>query len=361
MLTLLRWFFLLLAGLMLFIGLTPPIQRKLNDKGLIPNQFTYGDLYNMTNLPAFKEENIGEHMALTPQDKPAHHYKNVHFYNFGDSFTDIDTSYYAGGFNFRASQNERLQPIHLDRSKKNILFFQFIERVIRERLQPAVYPGMYIENGIMDTTGKGPLPAKPLNSKPSPLPEWALAQFGHDMSSRLEFILFNFTPFLKLKEAKAQFTLDVLGRVPAAEVSRDHKHVFYRIEANGLSSSSSFYPADQTELKRVVRVLNTMRDYYKKMGFDEMYVAFIPNKVTVLEPNHRPYGQPYNHLIERLEADTTLKTPLLSFYGTVTKHPEWYHLGDGHWNNQGKRYWLKRVNSLIGQVSRGDSIPRIQY
>ena len=360
MLSLLRWFFLLLSGLVLFVGLTPPLQRKLSDKGLIPNQFTYGDLYNMTNLATFKEENIGEHMMLTARDKPARRYDNVHFYNFGDSFTDIDTSYYAGGFNFRASQNEHLQPIHLDRSKKNILFFQFIERVIRERLQPSVYSAMYIQNGVMDTTGKGPLPPQAA-AKPSPLPDWALAQFGHDMSARLEFILFNFKPFLTLKETKSQFTLDVLGRVPAAEVSRNHRHVFYRIEANGLSASSSFYPVDAAELKQVVRVMNTLRDYYKKMGFDEVYVAFIPNKVTVLEPEHRPFGQPYNHLIERLEADTTLKTPLLSFYGTVTKHPEWYHLGDGHWTNQGKRYWLSRVNALIGQVSRGDSIPRIQY
>ena len=49
----LRWTFLLASGGLLVVALSPKMQRWLDQHGFIPNQYIYGDLYNLTNLPGF--------------------------------------------------------------------------------------------------------------------------------------------------------------------------------------------------------------------------------------------------------------------------------------------------------------------
>ena len=343
---LLKWVFLILSGSILIVGLSPTLQRRLDQKGLIPNQYDHGDLYNITNLPDFREDNFAANADLTQADLPRQHFPDVHLYTIGDSFTDIDTSYYAGGRNVHVwvgHDHPTVAP--LDTTKKNILVIEFIERVLQERLYAPDYERMYIQNGIVQT-----MPAKAVRQprqqvKEKKVNDWVFAHFGAEINQRLEFILFNSRFFSWLKERKAQLMLSAFGRVSGAVISSDRQHLFYAPEADSSYILSAFRSIPDRKLDTLVTNLNTIRRHYLGMGFDEVYVCLIPNKVTVQDPT---YGR-YNHQIERIEANPRLEAPFMSTIDTLRHHPEWYHLGDGHWNKQGKRFWLRHVNGLAAE------------
>lgn len=340
----LKWALLLTSGGMLLVALTPRIQQWLDRHGFIPDQYTYGDLYNVSNLKAFKELDFTQNDALTDADKPTH-YSDVHLYTIGDSFTKMDTSYYAGGRNVHVwiGGNSGID-VTLDKTKKNILVIQFIERVLQERLYYPEFKEIYMDEGI--TTG-GQQTMVPKKSKPSSLSEWIMVRFGSEINQRLEFLLFNRWPFILFKEAKAQLTLDAFGRVLGANISQDKKHLFYQLEADTTFTLSAFRHISDKRLDTLVTNLNTMRQHYLNMGFNEVYVCLVPNKVTIQNPT---YGV-YNHQIERIEANPRLKAPVISMIDTLRQHPNWYHLGDGHWNRNGKRFWLRQVNGLVARWS----------
>ncbi|GAB3642248.1 hypothetical protein [Spirosoma arcticum] len=357
--TVLRWTFLFASGGLLVLALSPKIQRWLDNRGYIPNQYNYGDLYNLTNLPAFKEPDYIVNKTLTDADKPTKHYHDVNLYTIGDSFTDIDTSYYAGNRNVHVwvgSPPPAVEP--LDTTKKNILVLQYIERVLQERMYWPDYQRMYIDEGIVVATPATPAgtrvasktvnPVDKLGVARSGVTEWLLAQFGQEINQRLEFILFNGELATRFKEAKAQLMLSLFGRVTGAVISKDHKHLFYQPEADSAYILSSFRPISDQRLDTLVNNLNTTRQHYLRMGFDEVYLCLIPNKVTVLDPT---YGT-YNHQIERIEANPHLELPVISTIDSVRQHPDWYHLGDGHWNRQGRRFWLRQVNQTAARWSK---------
>ena len=357
--TVLRWTFLLALGGLLVVALSPKIQRWLDNRGYIPNQYNYGDLYNLTNLPGFKEPDYLVNKTLTDVDKPTKHYHDVNLYTIGDSFTDIDTSYYAGNRNVHVwvgSPPPAVEP--LDTTKKNILVLQYIERVLQERMYWPDYQRMYIDEGIVLATPTTPagerVASKNVNLMDKPgvarsgVTEWLLAQFGQEINQRLEFILFNGELATRFKEAKAQLMLSLFGRVTGAVISKDRKHLFYQPEADSAYILSSFRPISDQRLDTLVNNLNTTRQHYLRMGFDEVYLCMIPNKVTVLDPT---YGV-YNHQIERIEANPRLELPVISTIDSVRQHPDWYHLGDGHWNRQGRLFWLRQVNGVVARWSK---------
>ncbi|MDB5239932.1 MAG: hypothetical protein JWP57_557 [Spirosoma sp.] len=349
----LRWLFLLVSGLVLVVGLSPSMQRWLDQHGYIPNQYIYGDLYNLTNLPGFKEDDFMANDKLAEADKPARHYHDVDLYTIGDSFTDIDTSFYAGNRNAHIWVGFKPPTlVTLDSTKKNILVIQFIERVLQERLYWPDYQRMYMDAGYAlknPPTAAVTQVKKNPNPVPAPsAPRWLSARFAEQINQRLEFLLFNGWLATRFKEAKAQLMLTLFGRVTGGFISKDRQHLFYQAEVDTAYVLSAFRKIPDQKLDTVVNNLNTMRQHYLRMGFDEVYLCMVPNKVTVLEPT---YGR-YNHQIERIEAHPWLQMPFISTIDSLRQHPDWYHLGDGHWNNQGKRFWLRQVNQLVAQWSR---------
>ncbi|WP_080239476.1 hypothetical protein [Spirosoma rigui] len=343
----LRLLFLMGSGILMLIALSPPVQRWMDRRGFIPDQYSYGDLYNISNLSKFKEKNYVANATLTNADKPVKRYKDVNLYTMGDSFTNIDTSWYAGGHNPHAwVGSEPLVVGKLDTTKKNILVIEFVERILQERMYWPEYKKIYIENGIVPSvkpaasdTAAGPVPNK--------FTEWLLSGLGHEVNQRLEFILFNGPPFIWLKEAKAELLLNLFGRVPGVVMSANKKHLFYPIEVDTTYRLSAFRPIPDRKLDTLVTNMNTIRHHYLRMGFDEVYVCMIPNKVTILDSTRGSY----NHQIERIEANPRLQAPVISMIDTLRHHPNWYHLGDGHWNRNGKRFWVQQVNQLAARWS----------
>lgn len=340
---LIRYSLLFVSGIIFVVSLSPVLQRKIVAKGLIPDQYRFGDLYNTSNLLKFKEVDFAENTSLVESDKPKVRYNNVDLYTIGDSFTPMDTSYYAGDKNYHIWMGMNVDTVKLDTTKKSILVVEIIERTIQERLLKD-YEALYIKRGFQIKGDKYPKAA--INTDGGNSFWWD--KFGDQINQRIEFLLFNFSPFLKLKELKSNIMLTWFDRThTGADISRNHKYLFYSVEADKKSVLSPFHEITPASVDTVAMHINTIRNYYKSRGFAEVYFCLIPNKVTVCENDRFEY----NHQISLIENNPLLETPIISVQATIRKHPEWFHKSDGHWNVAGKRYWLQKTNDLVKEWS----------
>jgi len=340
---LIRYVVVIITGIIFVVSLSPALQRKIASKGWIPNQYRFGDLYNTSNLRKFKELDYDQNATLLPSDKPEIKYDNIDLYTIGDSFTPMDTSFYAGHKNFHIWLGAYVDTVKLDTSRKSVLVIEVIERTIQERLR-SDYQAIYFDKGFQI---EGKLRQK-AEEEQAAEPSFWWDKFGDQINQRIEFLLFNFDPFLKLKELKSHIMLSWFDRThTGAIISRNHEYLFYNIEADPAIGLSPFYNITASSVDTIVTNINHIRDHYKEAGFDEVYFCFVPNKVTVCENNRFTY----NNQISRIEKHPALKTPILSIQDTIRSHPDWYHLGDGHWTVKGQRYWLKTVNALVKEWS----------
>lgn len=334
----LRWAAAALLGLILLAGFMPDWQRKLANRQWIADQYRFGDIYNETNIARFKEHNFKVSDQLDSTDRPGIKQAGVHLYTLGDSFTNIDTAYYAAEKNVHVwvgRSSPRL--IRLDPRKRNIMVIEVIERMLQERFHDDTWR-MYTDQAFVDSSYQAPA-AVAANWTETLLG----TRFGTDLNSRLEFMLFNNDMALLAKEAKAALLLNWFDRTTGARLSADRKAAFYAMETDTTGLLSSFRHLKQSDIDVVVHHLNRITQYYREMGFGEVYLTLIPNKSTVLAPTLGTY----NHQIERVERHPALQPTVISLIDTVRRNPGWYHLGDGHWNRQGRRYWLNRVNGLV--------------
>jgi len=341
--SLLRLFLLVVSGLILVVGLSENLQKQIFSLGLIPDQYRFGDLYNVSNLKKFKETDIRQNTQLTEADKPAERFDNVDLYTIGDSFTPMDTSFYAGKNNYHIWLGVNMDTARLNPEQKSILVIEIIERTIQERLK-GEYKKLYIKMGFQFEKKSKTIKTVEKTDQTS----FWWDQFGHQINQRLEFLLFNFEPFLKIKELKANIMLSWFDRTHTGSlVSANREYIFYEVEANPKSVLSPFAAVSPESIDTVVTNMNAIRDYYKNAGFEEVYFCLLPNKVTVCEPDRSVY----NNQITRIEQHSDLKAPVLSVQHELRRHPEWFHKGDGHWNAHGKRLWLQTVNNLVREWS----------
>ncbi|GGM86771.1 hypothetical protein GCM10010967_18920 [Dyadobacter beijingensis] len=339
---------LLLSGSLLLTGLSDRLQRKLNARGLVPDQYRFGDLYNISNLPDFKELQWKETDDLGVTDQPAHRAGNVDLYTIGDSFTTMDTSFYAGHRNHHIWLGTEVETVAPDPRVHSILVIEVIERTIQERLREH-YADLYIHRGFQVA---GKMPVGQSDAATAYDGSFWSNPINGEINQRLEFLLFNSELALKCKEMKAGLMLNWFDRThPGALISRDHRFLFYEVEASPKSVLSPFQPLTDADIDSVVVNMNRIRSHYRNAGFAEVYFCFIPNKVTVCEPGRHPH----NNQIPRIEQNARLEAPLLKLDHELLRHPEWYHKSDGHWNVNGKRLWLRTVNALVMKWAGGHS------
>ncbi|KAA0993826.1 hypothetical protein [Dyadobacter aurulentus] len=339
-----RAFLLIFSALVLAAGLSERLQRKLYARGFIPDQYRFGDLYNITNLEQFKELDWSEADDLLESDKPKSRSQSVDVYTIGDSFTTMDTSFYAGRHNYHIWLGTHVDTVSLDSSVESILVIEVIERTIQERLRKD-YASLYIDKGFQ-IRGKSKRAAKEQVRQVSSFWENKL---NKEINQRLEFILFNSSLALKVKEIKADLMLSLFGRThPGSLISQDRAFLFYEIEASSRSPLSPYNQLTDSDIDSVVINMNLIRSHYIHAGFSEVYFCFIPNKVTVCEPNRLPH----NNQITRISENRHLKVPLLNLNDELLHHPEWFHKSDGHWNVDGKRLWLTHVNQMVSSKKR---------
>ncbi len=329
---------LLLLALAVFVGgCSRTAYLTLAGWGLVPDDFRYGDLYRLANLPQFKQERVS--CAPFAQNEPK---SPVALYVIGDSFLEpgrIDSADFRAK-TYHYTHWENRAEVKLDTTLRNVLLLETVERHAREHFaRPAdnfavvreLSPPQPEEKGIwtdLKTFFTG------THEKRQRLPE-----------EQLENLLFNGPFWQKLKETKARLTLDWFGRVnPKVALSVDKKHLFYVLDTDSTLVNSNFNPLPDAEVDSMVAHLNETAEFYKKRGFDEVWLSIIPNKTTVVESGRRRY----NRLIERVQQHRNLKSPVVDAYYVLKPGGAGvYEVSDSHWNCQGRALWLQAVNERL--------------
>ena len=289
-----------------------------------PDSYRYGDLYQMAYLGDFKER-------TKPCDKkyanPATK-QNLDLYIIGDSFTE------DGRMNSDDFVAQKLTRVHwadsaeirLDRSKRNVLILETVERHFREHFVKNVNNFQVVNR----------LPLAFAKEKP---------QWYKDIDTRLEAVLFSHDFFLQFKEWKAALNLRLFGRTHAqVTIAPDQKNLLFNWDTDSTIATSSFYPLANDEVAKLVQEVNQTRQKYLDAGFDEVYLAIIPSKTSVVAPQ---IGR-YNHLIERTQAHPALQTPLINCWSAFAAHRNHIYLrADTHWNCAGQSLWLDEANEQL--------------
>ncbi len=330
---------LLLAIVLYAGGCSREVLHYFYQTGVAADDYRYGDLYRLSNLPQFKEEQTPCASAL-PANTPV--LPNTRLYLIGDSFTeperltarDFPVPYYL------RTKWENHNRIELDTAKRNILLIETVERHFRDHFsQPITSLAV-----VADTNQKVPDPQLTPGERIREIV--GLIQPSAVVEERLETLLFGHSWALWWKEQKAAFNLNVFGRVnPKVTLSRDQQHLFVGLDTDTTTGKTAlFTPLPDRELTTLVDSLNAAYDRYRALGFTEVYLSIIPNKTTLLDPQ---LGR-YNHLIERVQHHPNLRMPIVDVYSVYRKAGEpLYALSDSHWNCRGRALWLQTVNKRL--------------
>lgn len=330
----LRYSVLIFCSLLWVVGCNPTLRKMAYNAGLFEDDYRYGDLYRLTNLAQFKAPTL-------PCAKQYAHdsTKNkVGLYIIGDSFTEKER---INADDFNAQTYQRIHwndstTIHLDTTQRNVLVLQTVERHFREHF------ALPIHNFSVTYAPVSP---------PLPTPEtWEhLLKRWESMIQKSEEALISFLFvsdwIFKIKEWKAALNLRWFGRHDdQATISPDGKHLLFCWDTDSTRITSSFKHLSDNEVEALVKQANQTRHFYLKKGFDEVYLAIIPNKTSIVAPNMGTY----NHLVTRIQKHPQLEIPTVDVWQEYSTHPnEVYQLGDTHWNCTGQQIWLREVNKKL--------------
>ncbi|WP_461044418.1 hypothetical protein [Spirosoma harenae] len=330
-----RYFFLAFFILLWSAGLTTYISRWLVELDLITDKVRFGDLYQFSALPQFKQTWPVYSTANRSSDT-----SSTHLYIIGDSFTlplflnqsDFQVSGYQRWDRWTGSQFTK---IRLDSSKRNILLIESIERTMRQSFSLPLVPSA----------------ASKIRIRKKNFLEKINDRYGYTfhrvrVESRLESVLFNYNWVFWFKELKAVLTLGLFNRTDErVKLSTDRKNIFYHMDIDKqFTQNSSFSELSDDEVDTLVTNINLTADHYRQLGFDEVFLSIIPNKASILETDRNDY----NHLIERIQNNSHLKVQTINTYEAFKQSPKSPYLkGDTHWNLEGRAIWLNLVRSKL--------------
>jgi hypothetical protein len=318
-------------------GCFPQIKDTYESFGIVIDDYRYGDLYRLSNLPQFRDpERPCPPLPVQPDTS------RTDLYIIGDSFTEPARLARAElpvarltHVNWREASQIQLNPAH-----RNILLIETVERTMRQHLHEPIKQLMV----VADTN----------RARPAGISWLDRLQKIYDQTrtpeAKLETVLFSQDGFLWLRERKAAFTQQAFARVdPKVRVSSDGQHILLGEDLDESGTTSGFVPVADAEIKTMVDSLNRVRERYLAQGFSAVYLSVIPNKTTVLAPT---MGR-YNHAIERLENHSDLQLPVVSVYADFksAKTPI-YALGDTHWNCTGRSIWLQKLREKLVEKSK---------
>ncbi|TDB64439.1 hypothetical protein [Arundinibacter roseus] len=334
-----RSLILLVFGLIWIVGCSTSLLNELYRAEVIPDDYRFGDLYRLSNLPQFKDP---KQTCPPSVDQSTFDKKNkVAFYIIGDSFAEaqrMDSSDFVSA-RYQYAHWGTLLHLKLDTTYTNIVLLESVERTFREHFTAP------ISNVIPDTETYVALPAE------SRLVHRLDRTFAAEPTEdRLSSLLFQFDSMLKIKELKSWITYNWFERTdPKVTVSPDGSSIAYYVDTDSSLAASSFITISNGAVDTLVNFVNTDKEYLLSLGFDDVWLSVIPNKATILMPD---YGT-YNHLIERIEKHPALSVPVVSVIQEFSYLKDQAYLkGDSHWSCVGQELWLKKVNAKLLEVIR---------
>jgi hypothetical protein len=332
---------LFVFSLLWMVGCNPTLRRTAFEWGLTKDSYRYGDLYRLSNLAQFKQATEACPKKFTG-NRTKH---NTALYIIGDSFTEKERinadDFNTNGY-LRIHWNDSLN-ISLDTTKRNILVLQTVERHFREHFAGPVHP-FTVENE------KRPA-STAQEAKEIQVSDFFLELYNEaeqtlkESEEALTSFLFSGDVFLRFKEWKAAINLNWFGRHnDQVALSPDKKNILFCWDTDSTRITSSFKYLPDNELQKLIQQVNQAKNYYKKQGFDEVYLSIIPNKTSIVAPE---MGK-YNHLVERVQTHPLLKIPFIDTWTPFSQHSrEVYGLSDTHWNCTGQAIWLEKINETI--------------
>lgn len=329
----LRYVVTMVAFIFWLGGLSGTVSRWLYDTGVIADDYRFGDLYRMSALPQFREPAP----ACPPNNRDADT-AQTHLYVIGDSFTEEQR---LSQDDFRVSHYQRAKwdtppvRVQLNPAKRNVLLIESIERHFRGHFGKPVREIVVVRDTL---------------ASPAPVPTaWARVKedvHWSDVEERLASALFSQEWAFWFKEIKAKLTLSWFDRASVnVSLSEDDQHIFLNSDTDAATPLSSFSDLSDREVSALVDSVNATADYYKRLGFDAVYLSIIPNKVTIVEPSRGVY----NRLIPRIQNNPNLRVPAINVYDAYKKAPTSPYLsGDTHWTCAGRTAWLNLVWQKTG-------------
>lgn len=325
-----KYVFLFFFAFLWYLGFSKNLAHWLFEKNIAKDDYRYGDLYRLSNLAQFR----------VPVDKctptKTHKNPNTSLFLMGDSFTEkerIDSSHFVAQ-NFKRFFIADTNFIKLNKSQRNILIIETVERHFRERFVKPYENLQLIDN-------------QQFNEKKvqKTFLQDALTYEVPYNTERHESLLFSSDIFLKIKEWKAWLNWKLFNRIDKKVVlSKDNEHILYYLDAQPSGITSCFDNISDKEIHNLVQNVNTTYQTYRKLGFDEVYLSIIPNKTSILASD---LGE-YNQLIERIQQNKNLKMPYIDIYSNFKNSKEQnYDFGDTHWNCRGKQIWIDEVNHKL--------------
>lgn len=325
-----KYVFLILFAFLWYLGFSKDLSKCLFEKNITKDDYRYGDLYRLSNLAQFRvpvDKCVRSKIKKTP---------NTSLILLGDSFVEkgrIDSN------NFKSENFQRFFIADtiftkINKSKKNILIIETVERHFRERfIKPyknlQLTDNQEIKNKI---------------SEKNYLKDILAYEVPYN-TERHESLLFSSDFFLTFKEWKAWLNWKFFDRIDEKVfLSKNGKHILYYLDAQPSGITSCFDKISDEEINILVQNVNETYNYYKNLGFDEVYLSIIPNKTSILAPD---LGK-YNHLIERIQQHSAFKIPYLDIFTPIKRSKTLlYDIGDTHWNCQGKQIWIDEVNRKL--------------
>lgn len=301
----------------------------------------YGDLYKMSNLSEFKIEmpSCGDTFVNNNLEG------GNNLFLLGDSFLGRIMGYgmiqkgnsaeftNVNNINYVNWKDKLIIP-KLSKKSRNILIIEIVERSV---LSHKNSNNIEIDNKVnsvsttynFDTKGKG------------------IQLFSLKSESLIKQILF-FDPLsMYIKDIKAELNYFLFGKVnDSVFISDEGDYLFYEQTIKG--ENSSFYNISNRTIDNIVDNYNSIYSYYKNMGFNEVYITIIPNKVSIVSPNFN--NKTYNHLIERIRDSKKTKFPFIDMFSVLSqknKKTTVYYPNDTHWNCEGMSSFISFVNDNI--------------
>jgi hypothetical protein len=311
-----------------------------------PMKEKYGDLYALSYLPQFR---ISLHKTeIRETCAPGRAAYNL--YLLCDSYLQdkVSDSFFCNINKLELvkwEEDPRQITVKLDNRYKNILLIEITERNFRNSFQTATEAELKIKVTTGEKTGRSTVNKPPGFSISYYTDRIVYNLFHPFINQNLEYNLFDYGCFKKMKEWKATLNEQCFGRVNTKVVfSRDKKYLLLKETVDTALNTSSFREIGDAEFNKMVSNLNEVYNYYKKLGFEEVYLSVIPNTVSLLDPGWLGY----NELIPRLQADKHVRVPVIDAYTMLkTAGKPVFLTHDSHWNNDALQLWLNEVNKVL--------------
>jgi len=315
--------------------------------GIIEDEYKYGDLFNLSKLPQFKDEMV---KCTTPFPLESKSDRPLHLYVLGDSFLEpqrIDSSDFIAD-RYLYMKWDNFMHVRLDTSATNIVLIESVERHIRQHFETPVDHYFVPDTASFVRKWQDP-------RWMSRLDYFFRASRAED---QLSLILTSNRLGIAFKQLKSYLNLKLFNRTETGvTVSKDHQHIVYYLDTDTLNypHTSGFSPITDNRIDSVVTAINETAERLKAMGFDHMVLSLIPNKSSIVIPDYATY----NHLIERIQAHPDLGVPFVNIMNEYrAMGVKAYLHSDSHWTCEARTVWVKKTNDLLQNLMTDpDNLP----